>query len=136
MTLRDSVTGSVQEVGGRGPGEAAPLLRPPGLRAVRDGGVVWVFFRGETYRIERVAARPPAAAAPETEHDLAAPMPGKIVALLVKDGDAVVKGATLLILEAMKMEYPVRAPRAGIVAGLSAAEGAMVSLGQRLLEIE
>jgi len=34
------------------------------------------------------------------------------------------------------MEYPVRAPRAGIVTGLSAPEGAMVSLGQRLLEIE
>jgi len=135
MKLLDSVTGTVREVGGRGPGDSEPAPVPPGLRAVRDRGVVWIFFRGETYRIERVLARPTAAAA-EAEHDLAAPMPGKIVALLVKDGDTVVKGATLLILEAMKMEYPVRAPRAGIVTGLSAAEGAMVSLGQRLLEID
>ncbi len=63
-------------------------------------------------------------------------MPGKVSALLVKNGDRVEKGATLLILEAMKMEYPVRAPRAGAVSALSAAEGSMVALGERLLEIE
>ena len=130
MRLRDEVTGAVFD-GRAGAGGAAPA----GLRAVRDGGVVWVFVRGETYRIERVAVRP-AATAHEVEHDLVAPMPGKVAALLVKDGERVEKGATLLILEAMKMEHPVRAPRAGVVTALSAAEGTMVALGQRLLEIE
>jgi 3-methylcrotonyl-CoA carboxylase alpha subunit len=129
MTLRDAVTGVVSEGSARVSGAT-----PAGLRVARAGRVVWVFARGETYRIEQVAVRP-AASAPDAEHDLAAPMPGKIAALLVKNGDRVEKGATLLILEAMKMEHPVRAPRAGVVSSLEAGEGSMVALGQRLLEI-
>lgn len=135
MTLRDAVTGTVNEGGDRGAGSATISPSPPGLRAVRDGSAVWIWHRGETYRIERVAVRP-AASTHEAEHDLVAPMPGKVVALLVKNGDRVEKGATLLILEAMKMEYPVRAPRAGAVSALAAIEGSMVAVGQRLLEIE
>lgn len=135
MTLRDSVTGTLREEGDCGPGPASSSPSPPGLRAVRDGSAVWVWLRGETYRIERVAV-PPAASAREAEHDLVAPMPGRVAALLVKNGDRVEKGATLLILEAMKMEHPVRAPRAGAVSSLSAVEGSMVAFGQRLLEIE
>jgi 3-methylcrotonyl-CoA carboxylase alpha subunit len=130
MTLRDAVTGAVFERRA----DVAEVV-PAGLRTVRDGNVVWVFSRGETYRIERVAVRP-TASAPEAEHDLVAPMPGKVAALLVKEGERVEKGATLLILEAMKMEHPVRAPRAGAVSSLSVAEGTMVAVGQRLLEIE
>ncbi len=135
MTLRDAVTGTVSERGDRVQQRATASPSPPGLRAVRDGSAVWIWLRGETYRIERLAVRP-SASAHEAEHDLVAPMPGKVAALLVKDGDRVEKGATLLILEAMKMEHPVRAPRPGVVTSLSAAEGTMVALGQRLLEIE
>lgn len=135
MMLRDAVTGAVREAGDRTAGPSASSPPTPGLRAVRDGNAVWVWLRGETYRIERIEVRP-SASAHEAEHDLVAPMPGKVAALLVKVGERVEKGATLLILEAMKMEYPVRAPRAGAVTSLSAAEGTMVALGQRLLEIE
>jgi 3-methylcrotonyl-CoA carboxylase alpha subunit len=58
------------------------------------------------------------------EHDeegagLLAPMPGKVIALLAKPGAAVDKGAPLLVLEAMKMEHTISAPRAGTVKGLS-----------------
>jgi 3-methylcrotonyl-CoA carboxylase alpha subunit len=134
MRYRDAVTGTVHEVGGGAPEGPDFVSPPPGLRAVRDRGAVWVFFRGETYRIELAPARP-AASALEAEQDLVAPMPGKVAALLVKEGERVEKGATLLILEAMKMEHPVRAPRAGVVTALEAAEGAMVAPGQRLLEI-
>jgi 3-methylcrotonyl-CoA carboxylase alpha subunit len=132
MRLRDAVTGSLFEPEER---PAVPLEGAALPRAVRDGNVVWVFHRGETYRIERAAVR--ADAAPDDAgHDLAAPMPGKVRALLVAEGETVAKGTTLLRLEAMKMEHPVRAPRGGVVRRLRVSEGSMVSAGDRLAEIE
>ncbi|HQR45879.1 MAG TPA: acetyl-CoA carboxylase biotin carboxyl carrier protein subunit, partial [Thermoanaerobaculia bacterium] len=73
---------------------------------------------------------------PDVSHDLVAPMPGRVRAVLVAAGDAVAKGATLLLLEAMKMEHPVRAPREGVLRRLLVAEGAMVAAGERLAEME
>ncbi|HVK78237.1 MAG TPA: biotin carboxylase N-terminal domain-containing protein [Kofleriaceae bacterium] len=63
---------------------------------------------------------------------LVAPMPGKVVKVLVAAGDAVAAGATLLILEAMKMEQPVVAPVAGTVAQLAVAAGDQVEADQLL----
>jgi biotin carboxyl carrier protein len=106
---------------------------PAGLLAVRDGRNVWVYYRGETRRLERVAERP--AGAPEEEHDLTAPMPGRVVKVLVSEGDQVTKGTTLLLLEAMKMEHEIRAPRDGAVTKLFRAAGEMVAMGDPLVEI-
>jgi biotin carboxyl carrier protein len=105
----------------------------PGLLAVRDGRNVWVHFRGETWRVERVAERP--AGAPEEEHDLNAPMPGRVVKVLVSEGDVVKKGQALLLLEAMKMEHEIRAPRDGSVTKVFRAAGEMVAMGDPLVEI-
>jgi len=66
---------------------------------------------------------------------LTAPMPGKIVALLVEAGDHVERGAKLAILEAMKMEHTITAPAAGVVASLPFAVGAIVSEGALLLDL-
>jgi 3-methylcrotonyl-CoA carboxylase alpha subunit len=63
---------------------------------------------------------------------LSAPMPGKVVKVLVAAGQAVAAGDTLLVLEAMKMEHPVRAPADGVVSGLAASEGEQVDAGQLL----
>ncbi len=106
---------------------------PPGLLAVRDGRSVWVHYRGETWRVERVAERP--AFAPEEEHDLNAPMPGRVVKVLVSEGDRVTKGTPLLLLEAMKMEHEIRASRDGAVTRLFRAAGEMVAMGDPLVEI-
>jgi acetyl/propionyl-CoA carboxylase alpha subunit len=57
------------------------------------------------------------------------PMPGKIVSVAVEAGQAVVKGQTLLTLEAMKMEHALAAPFDGVVAELSATAGGQVSEG-------
>ena len=107
--------------------------RLPGLLAVRDGRNVWVSYRGETWRVERVAERP--AGAPEEEHDLNAPMPGRVVKVLVSEGDQVTKGTALLLLEAMKMEHEIRAPRDGAVTRLFRSAGEMVAMGDPLVEI-
>jgi len=67
---------------------------------------------------------------------IVSPMPGKIIALVVKRGEAVTKGQKLLTLEAMKMEHSLVAPFDGIVAELNAEEGAQVSEGALLARIE
>ncbi len=65
-----------------------------------------------------------------------APMPGRIVSVLIAQGDAVAKGQRLLVLEAMKMEQALLAPFDGVVAALKATEGAQVSEGTLLVTIE
>jgi acetyl/propionyl-CoA carboxylase alpha subunit len=70
-----------------------------------------------------------------TAGELTAPMPGKVRAVNVKEGEAVTKGQTLLLLEAMKMEIRVQAPRNGVVRKLSVQQGQMVEREQMLIEI-
>jgi len=67
---------------------------------------------------------------------LAAPMPGKVIALLVEPGARVAKGAPLLVLEAMKMEHTISAPADGVVKALHFAVGEQVPEGAELLTLE
>ena len=61
-----------------------------------------------------------------------APMPGKVVHLLVKAGEAVKVGQGLLVIEAMKMQNEIRSPKSGIVEKLLASEGQPVNAGETL----
>ena len=61
-----------------------------------------------------------------------APMPGKVVRVLVKVGDEVQEGQGLLVVEAMKMENELKSPKAGKVTELHAVEGAAVESGAKL----
>jgi biotin carboxyl carrier protein len=65
-----------------------------------------------------------------------AAMPGKIVRLLVAEGDTVAAGQGLLVVEAMKMQNEMKAPKAGCVVSLTAREGATVAAGDVLAAIE
>jgi biotin carboxyl carrier protein len=64
-----------------------------------------------------------------------APMPGKIVRVLVSVGDTVEPGRGLLVVEAMKMQNEIKAPRAGTVLAIAAREGATVAAGEVLATI-
>jgi 3-methylcrotonyl-CoA carboxylase alpha subunit len=66
---------------------------------------------------------------------LTAPMPGKVVALLVKPGDVVKRGQALAVMEAMKMEHTLAAPADGTVRELRYAVGDQVAEGESLLEL-
>ncbi len=110
-----------------------PAELPAGTRVAVSGGVAWVFDRGEVYRVEKVVR---VRAAAETEHDLRAPMPGKVTKIFVAPGSAVLKGAPLLVLEAMKMEHQIRAPKDGTVSRIVPSAGQMVGLGDVLVELE
>jgi 3-methylcrotonyl-CoA carboxylase alpha subunit len=100
---------------------------------VSDGEDVHV-FAGERHALLRYID--PLLHAGEAEDEggrLTAPMPGKIVAILVKKDEAVVKGAPLLIMEAMKMEHTIAAPRDGVVQELLYAISDQVAEGEPLL---
>ncbi|BCJ33159.1 acetyl-/propionyl-CoA carboxylase subunit alpha [Actinocatenispora thailandica] len=66
---------------------------------------------------------------------LASPMQGTVVKVAVADGDLVAEGDLVLVLEAMKMEQPITAHRAGTVAGLTAAVGATLTAGAAICDI-
>jgi 3-methylcrotonyl-CoA carboxylase alpha subunit len=68
--------------------------------------------------------------------EIEAPMPGKVTAVEVSQGDKVAKGQRLLTLEAMKMEHALTAPFDGTVAELAAAAGAQVTEGQLLAKVD
>jgi len=84
-----------------------------------------------------VAAPAPVAAAPVAGGTkVTAPMPGTILGVNVKEGEAVKAGQTIFILEAMKMESDVVAPVDGTVRGISVAKGASVSAGDLLCSVQ
>jgi biotin carboxyl carrier protein len=68
--------------------------------------------------------------------EIVAPMPGKVVRVLVKAGDKVEAGQGLLVVEAMKMQNEVRSPKTGTVERLLAREGHAVNAGEVLAWIE
>jgi biotin carboxyl carrier protein len=72
----------------------------------------------------------------EGRQQIIAPMPGKVVRLLVKAGDQVRAGQGILVVEAMKMQNEVRSPKTGTVEHLQAEEGQPVNAGQVLAWID
>ena len=101
-------------------------------RAVRNGGSWHVFCNGAYRRL----ALQPELQAPEDESaagSLIAPMPGKVVRLLVELGAQVRKGQPLLILEAMKMEHTITAPADGVISEIRYAAGEQVLEGAQLI---
>ena len=79
------------------------------------------------------APAPAAAAAPAGAETVKAPMPGKILSVAVSAGQAVKKGETLLILEAMKMQNEIAAPHDAVVAEVRVAANQTVSTGDDMV---
>jgi 3-methylcrotonyl-CoA carboxylase alpha subunit len=110
------------------------LQRPAEIE--RDGTLLSVTVGGVTTSL--AIHDPLAAAVAESVGPgrLTAPMPGKVVAVAVKVGDAVRRGDRLVVLEAMKMEHSIAAPADGVVAELRYAPGDLVEEGAELVRLE
>ncbi len=99
-----------------------------------DGGILMT-VEGDD-QLATVAASYGAGAHHAHDGDILAPMPGKVIAVDVAEGDAVKAGQRLLVLEAMKMEHALAAPFDGTVAELNASEGAQVQVEALLCVVE
>jgi biotin carboxyl carrier protein len=96
-----------------------------------DGRAIKVSFLDHPGR-SRVAASPGAGSG---AREVVAPMPGRIVKVLVKAGDTVAVNQGLVVVEAMKMENELRAPRAGIVESVRVSEGMAVEANAVLVVV-
>jgi biotin carboxyl carrier protein len=106
--------------------------------AVADAGDTrWVSVDGHVAVFE-VESGPARGARKKTARAdaMMAPMPATVVKLLAAPGQHVAEGETVLVLEAMKMELPVRAPRAGVVTAVHCAQGDLVQPGIALVDLE
>ena len=81
----------------------------------------------------RPAADGPVAGTPGGAADIRAMIPGRVAEVRVTEGDAVVAGQTLLVVEAMKMQNELRAPRDGTVQRVAVAAGETIELGDLLM---
>ncbi len=101
-----------------------------------DGAKRWVTVNGQTFVLTKSSGTKRSSAGGEHASELAAPMPGQVRSVNVKEGDSVSKGQTLLVLEAMKMEIRIQAPRDGIVKELLVKVGQTVEREQILIRVD
>ena len=104
--------------------------------ATAQGEQVLVFSAGQAFAFSLPGASGGAAGGAASDGTLLSPMPGRVIAVDVRQGDKVAKGAKLVTLEAMKMEHSLVAPFDGVVAELEAQEGAQVTEGEMLVRVE
>ena len=101
---------------------------------VIQGSTVNFHFDGEIYFVE-IEDKSARGRSRHRDHSMEAPMPGMVLRILVKAGDVVARSAPLLILEAMKMEHQIVAPRDGTIASVNCKEGELVQPGVELVEM-
>ncbi len=108
-------------------------------RCVLDGDAVVMRGRRFSFSIadpRSLAGQQAAVAGAGGPRLVKAPMPGRVVRILVEEGDAVEEQQGLIVIEAMKMQNELRSPKAGKVTKIMAAVGAIVSAGDRLATVE
>ena len=105
-------------------------MLPAGLGGLSAGGGA---SGGGAKKAKRSAKKAGAAASGDA---VTSPMQGTIVKVVVDDGQEVAEGDTIVVMEAMKMEQPLKAHKAGTVTGLQAEVGATVTNGAVICEIK
>lgn len=108
---------------------------------VEEEGKKYISIQGEQFCVEEAKTETGARSIAESATlkgtpTIASPMPGKIVKILVGEGDRVEKGQGLVIVEAMKMENEIRSPGAGIVEKINFKEGDLVDAAEPIMELK
>lgn len=98
---------------------------------------VWLHFGGRTFAVSsQPSARKGSRKLSPKSGNIVSPMPGKITKILVKVGDAVAENQSIIVIEAMKMEYALKSQVVGVVKDLCFNVDAQVPLGATLAVIE
>jgi geranyl-CoA carboxylase alpha subunit len=106
-------------------------------RFLRDRDRLYIQYRGGTLAVRDLTRSAPASAASTgSDGKVRAAMNGRVVAVLVKQGDRVEAGQPVMTLEAMKMEHVHAAPIAGTISAIDVVEGEQVTTGKIVAEIE
>jgi 3-methylcrotonyl-CoA carboxylase alpha subunit len=96
----------------------------------------WAFWNGHVFRgAGKEPAPRPHVRRPAVAQSLTAPMPATVLKVLVQQGTAVKKGDTLIVLEAMKMELPIRAAGDAVVTAVRCREGQLVQADAVLIDL-
>jgi len=95
----------------------------------------FVFVDGDVFKVKPVELTGRKKTDKKEEGDLSSPISGKVVTIKVKNGDSVKKGDVLMVIEAMKMEYLIRAPFDGKVQKINFKEKDQIEIGQNTLEL-
>jgi biotin carboxyl carrier protein len=95
----------------------------------------FVFVDGEVFKVKPVELTGTRKTKKKEEGDLSSPISGKVVNVKVKEGDTVKKGAVLMVIEAMKMEYLIRAPFDSKVKKVNFKEKDQIEIGQNTVDL-
>lgn len=101
--------------------------------------MLWVHYNGRTFAVD---AQPASSRSKRNKSGggssdkVLAPMPGKVTKILVNQGQEITKGQAVLVMEAMKMEYTLKAEIAGKIEKIECQTGDQVVLGKLLVKIE
>ncbi|KYG66374.1 acetyl-CoA carboxylase biotin carboxyl carrier protein subunit [Bdellovibrio bacteriovorus] len=100
-------------------------------------GTLWIHLNGRTVAVDANQGRKSRKkGAGGSSDQINAPMPGKVTKILLKEGSVVQPGQAVLVMEAMKMEYTLKAEIAGEVESVSCSVGEQVVLGKTLVKIK
>jgi geranyl-CoA carboxylase alpha subunit len=111
--------------------------RTESAKFFREEERLYILHRGVTLAVRDLTlSAPAAAAATGSDGKVRAAMNGRVVAVLVKQGERVAAGQPVMTLEAMKMEHVHSAPIAGVISAIDVAEGEQVTTGKVVVEIE
>jgi len=95
----------------------------------------FVFVEGDVFKVRNIELTGAKKTKKKEKRNLNSPISGKVVSIKIKDGDKVKKGDVLMIIEAMKMEYLIRAPYNGKVKKVNFKEKDQIEIGQNTVEI-
>ena len=119
---------------------SSPQVAPSSQNNARDTGNYMVQMDGVSYAVTvrdpRRRPRDRTQLAIEGRQTVKAPMPGKVIRVLVSEGQAVNAGQGLIVVEAMKMQNEIKCPKAGTVQKILARAGQAVNAGETLLVVD